>query len=115
MSRQERRNSGQFAAKSDDFRQVRSIRATDTAWEKLGKVAEERGMTRADLIERLVESGGLDNQIDGGISLQQVEEVVAQILNDPAVTRNGKDRGSVRRALEALLRTLHPRVLHGKI
>ncbi len=107
MSAQSRSEHGRFASKSVEPREVRSIRLTDTTWEKLGVSADSRCITRADLIEHLVESGALDQpQLTSATNLQQVEEAVAQILNDPIVTRNGKDRGSVRRALEALLKAL---------
>lgn len=109
MANQGRGKSGKFAQKSDQHREVRSIRLTDSTWEKLGTAAESRCITRADLIEQLVESGALDQQAaNSGLSLQQVESAVAQVVNDPQVTRNGKDRGSVRRALEALLKLLSP-------
>lgn len=107
MSTQGRGERGRFAPKSTEHREVRSFRLTDTTWEKLGAVADSRCITRSDLIEHLVESGALDDQPStSGSSLQEVEEAVSQILNDPVVTRNGKDRGSVRRALEALLKRL---------
>ena len=107
MSTQGRGERGRFAPKSTEHREVRSLRLTETTWEKLGTIADLRCITRSDLIEQLVESGALDQQPStNGSSLQQVEEAIAQILNDPVVTRNGKDRGSVRRALEALLKRL---------
>lgn len=107
MGKQGRGETGKFASKSNEPREVRSIRLTDTSWEKLGNVADSRCITRADLIEHIVESGALDQpQPTSATNLQQVEEAAAQILNDPIVTRNGKDRGSVRRALEALLKAL---------
>lgn len=101
MSKQERSKGGQFVPKSDEFRQVRSIRATDAAWEKLGRIAEEQNMTRADLLEQLAEYG------EQGISLQQIKDAAAKIIDDPQVTRNGKDKGAVKRALEALLNYLN--------
>lgn len=106
MSTQGRSERGKFAPKSTEYREVRSLRLTDTTWEKLGIAADSRCVTRADLIESLVESGVLEQQPSSGTSLQQVDEAIAQILDDPAVTRNGKDRGSVRRALEALIKRL---------
>lgn len=107
MIKQERKEGGKFASKSAENREVRSLRITNATWEKLGIAADSRCITRADLIEQLVESGALEQQPSTrGISLQQVEEAIAQILDDPAVTRNGKDRGSVRRALAALLKRL---------
>lgn len=35
-----------------------------------------------------------------------LEKMIQEVLADPAVTRNGKDRGAVKRALEALLQKL---------
>lgn len=107
MAKQGRSEAGQFAAKSDTSREVRSIRLTDATWQQLGEVAEAQSLTRADLIERLADSGALDQATpSSGLSLAQVDEAIAQIINDPAITRHGKDRGSVRRALEALRNSL---------
>ena len=107
MAKQGRGEAGRFASKSPEYREVRSLRLTDKTWEKLGAAASSRCITRADLIEQLVESGALDEQpATSRMNLQQVEEAITQILNDPEVTRHGKDRGSVRRALEALLKQL---------
>lgn len=60
MAQQKRTEQGQFTSKSDEPRKVRSIRITDTAWEKLGKIAASRCITRADLIEEWIESKVLD-------------------------------------------------------
>lgn len=107
MAKQERSDRGQFAAKSDTAREVRSIRLTDATWQRIGEVAEAQSLTRADLIEQLTESGALDQAAPTrGLSLTQVDAAITQILNDPAITRHGKDRGSVRRALEALRNSL---------
>ena len=46
---------GQFVNKSDSDRYVRSIRVTDEIWEKFGDMAVERCITRADLLEEIVE------------------------------------------------------------
>ena len=47
---------GKFINKSDSERKVRSIRATDDVWKRFGELAEERGITRADLLEKIVEN-----------------------------------------------------------
>ena len=52
---QERDWHGRFICKSDDYRKVRAIRVTDEIWEKFGEMALERGITRADLLEEMVE------------------------------------------------------------
>lgn len=107
--KQGRQEKGRFASKSNEYRAVRSLRLTETTWETLGSAADSRCITRADLIEQLVESGVLDaeQQSTSGLDIHAVEQAVTQILNNPTVTRNGKDRGSVRRALDALLKALH--------
>lgn len=46
-----RGDNGKFVQKSNEPRPVRSIRATDSVWEILGSIANERCITRADLIE----------------------------------------------------------------
>lgn len=106
---QGRSDRGRFTSKSEQNREVRSLRLTDSTWQKLGEIAESRRITRADLIEQFVDSGlSEQNPESRGLTLQQVEAGITEVLNDPAVTRNGKDRGSVRRALDALLAYLSP-------
>ena len=107
MTEQGRTEGGKFARKSDEPRRVRSIRLTDVTWKVLGAVATQRGITRADLIEKLVEEGiiGLSESTSKK-TVAEIESLVNQVLADPLVTRSGKDRGSVRRGLEALLRLL---------
>jgi predicted DNA-binding ribbon-helix-helix protein len=105
---QDRTEQGKFAPKSEEYRQVRSIRLTDTTWEKIGFAAEKRRITRADLIEQMAEDGVFDNEIEDTSlprdnSMAQIESIVEKILVDPTVTRNGKDRGAVKRGLQALL------------
>ncbi|MFL9458134.1 hypothetical protein AB0758_44815 [Tolypothrix bouteillei VB521301_2] len=45
---------GKFALKSDDYRQVRSLRLTDETWKALGMAAECLGMSRSDYLEQLM-------------------------------------------------------------
>jgi hypothetical protein len=56
MTEQGRQESGKFAAKSEEIRQVRTIRLTDTAWDKLGEWADSQGMSKADFLEDLVKT-----------------------------------------------------------
>jgi hypothetical protein len=51
-----RGKSGKFIQKTDEKRQVRSLRVTDSVWEAFGKYAEERGITRADWLEERIQS-----------------------------------------------------------
>jgi hypothetical protein len=45
---------GKFTLKNQDYRQVRSLRLTDSTWKELGIASECLGITRADLLEKLV-------------------------------------------------------------
>jgi len=121
MAKQGRTQGGKFAPKSNEPRSVRTVRLTDSAWTKLGEIAGSRGITRADLLEEQIKCFPIDqigqlNLFDDrpaetgssqGVNLQQVEAAIAQTIDDPQVTRKGKDRGSVKRALEALLKRLY--------
>jgi hypothetical protein len=108
---QDRTEQGKFAPKSEEPRHVRSIRLTDKAWKKMGFAAEKRRITRADLIEQMVEDGvfddGLGNsELPQNIFLNEIEAAIEKILSDPTVTRGGKDKGAVKRGLQALLKQL---------
>ena len=106
---QGRTEDGKFAPKSDTPRYVRTIRLTETTWEKVGHAADKLRITRADLVEQLAEDGLFDG---GFVSAEhdqlitQVEGAIQLVLNDSVVTRGGKDRGAVKRGLEALLKQL---------
>lgn len=100
MVKQERKEGGRFAPKSAEHREVRSLRLTDATWKKLGELADSRGITRADLIEEWMQTAA--PAPTSSTNLDQVDEAIAHILDDSTVTRNGKDKGSVRRSLEAL-------------
>jgi predicted DNA-binding ribbon-helix-helix protein len=110
MAVQGRTDGGKFAQKSDEVRHVRSIRLTDSTWEALGAIATQRGITRADLLEELVKEGivGSTQQLaKPDKETLEIEPLIDQVLADPLVTRNGKDKGAVRRGLEALLKLLN--------
>jgi macrodomain Ter protein organizer (MatP/YcbG family) len=105
---QDRTEEGKFACKSEEHRHVRSIRLTNTSWEKIGFAADKQRITRADLIEQMAEDGVFDDeeqqvQRPDTILVRDIASVVEEILSDPSVTRNGKDKGAVKRGLQALL------------
>jgi hypothetical protein len=60
MKKQERTDTGRFAAKSEHERKVRSIRATNRTWDDFGYEADKRRITRADLLEQWVKDCDLD-------------------------------------------------------
>jgi hypothetical protein len=108
MAKLARGQGGKFAIKSEAARAIRSIRLTDATWSKLGEVADLRCITRADLIEQLVAEGALDQSVSAisEVSLQRMKKLITEIIDDPEITRHGKDRGSVKRALQTLLSRL---------
>lgn len=104
---QDRTEEGKFAPKSNEPRHVRTIRLTDTTWGKMGYAADKRRITRADLVEQMAEDGVFDDepgstQLSCAISLNEIEAAIEEILSDTAVTRGGKDKGAVKRGLQAL-------------
>ena len=107
---QDRTEEGKFAPKSEEPRHVRSIRLTDTTWEKIGFAADKRRITWADLVEQMAEDGVFDEvaaeQSSSGLSIVDMDLIVQSILSDPTVTRNGKDKSAIRRGLQALLNRL---------
>lgn len=105
---QDRTEGGKFAPKSSEPRHVRTIRLTDTTWEKMGCAADKRCITRADLVEQMADDGVFDqeaasSQLSCEISLNEIEAAIEEILSNTVVTRGGKDRGAVKRGLQALL------------
>lgn len=54
---------GRFLPKSDEPRQVRTMRLTNSTWQKLGQIASLNGLTRADLIEQWAEHASCQKPI----------------------------------------------------
>ena len=67
----ERNFRGQYVHKSDSDRQVRSIRVTDEIWADFGEMADLQGITRADLLEEIVESNSVSSNNRRAISILQ--------------------------------------------
>ncbi|NEP61330.1 MAG: ribbon-helix-helix domain-containing protein [Symploca sp. SIO2G7] len=59
MPDQGRSNQGKFLPKSNENRRVRSIRLTDSTWDKLGEMASSKNLTRADFLEKVLVSESL--------------------------------------------------------
>lgn len=93
---------GQFAQKSNEPREVRSLRLTDSTWNKIGEIAEAAEVTRADIIEIMFEK----NILVKGFSKEELQSLVKEILDDDKITRNPKDKVTIKRGLETLLNML---------
>ena len=101
MIKQGRTKQGKFLSKSEEYRQVRSIRLTDSSWDALGKLAEHRGITRADLLEEWFKNGSfilndyikelemkIENLTDNSINLpDSVLSTLNKIANEQGITR----------------------------
>lgn len=72
---QGRNKKGQFGSKSNSNRKVRSLRITDDVWEKLGMMADKRGITRADLIEEFA-NGSLPSNTRYNDGIKFLEEAL---------------------------------------
>ena len=70
---QNRDSRGQYINKSDSNRLVRSIRVTDEIWEKFGEMAAQRSITRADLLEEIVE---FDSVVDNSRVVAVLQEAL---------------------------------------
>lgn len=116
MAMRERNDSGQFEPKGDEPRILRSIRLTDTCWEKLGEVATERSISRADILESMVEDGYLDDYQatdEDDIKLSIIEDIQGileglELHGDNELEINSKDKAAGRRVLTALIEYLTP-------
>lgn len=76
------RDNGKFTTKSDQPREVRSIRATDQTWIELGDHAESRGITRADLLEELASKLGVDNNTQSKLLTPIELEIITTTLEE---------------------------------
>jgi predicted DNA-binding ribbon-helix-helix protein len=96
---QGRNEVGQFSAKGEERREVRSIRLTDSTWEKLGNIADERGITRADLIEDMMSADGFSNQRQ--INHSEIINILESALKLRA-NAGGAIKEKIRRVLKLL-------------
>ncbi len=101
MTQQYRSKQGKFLSKSEENRQVRSIRLTNRAWDGLGRLASIQCITRADLIEDWFKNGSfalndyikelelkIENLNANSISLPDSTLLVLnKIANEQSITR----------------------------
>lgn len=104
-----RDDSGQFSLKSDAPRSVRSIRSTDWVWDEFGFLADGQKITRADLLEQWVKSGGPPATAadDGqGDTITPIElAIVIETLNQ-ALTLRANAGGAIKDKIRAALAEL---------
>lgn len=76
---------GKFAIKSDDYRQVRSLRLTDETWKAIGIASECNGLTRADYLEHIVRHNLLPSITRGAKEVSA--PIQPEIAGEPSITR----------------------------
>lgn len=59
--RRKRNAAGKFQSDYNEPKQLRSIRLTDTAWDKLAELADQHNLTRSEVIEAFARQGLLNN------------------------------------------------------
>ena len=89
MSRVQGQN-GKFIQRSDEPRLVRSIRLTDSTWQSLGKFADIKEITRADLIEDFIikntdvlhgqDSNDKTDVLHGSISIEDAKKLAKNLV-----------------------------------
>jgi len=96
---QGRDKKGHFANKGQEKREVRSLRLTDSAWEKLDKMAGDRGITRADLIEEIMANEQLSQPVD----TQEIIEIL-----EAGLKLKANAGGAIKEKIKEALRLLSP-------
>jgi hypothetical protein len=84
MSNKVRDTLGKFAPKSETPRKIRSVNLTDDAWQWLGAVAEESGMSRNDYLEALVSEKSPFMETAPTLPQPFIETAQAEIETDDA-------------------------------
>jgi hypothetical protein len=96
-----RADGGLFALKSESERLVRSVRATDWTWDEFGFLADQRRITRADLLEIWVKtpqsSPVVPTAIEKAIALEHLRQALELKAN-----AGGAIKAAIRQALEIL-------------
>jgi predicted DNA-binding ribbon-helix-helix protein len=99
------RDNGKFQNKSDQPREVRSIRATDQTWIKLGDCAESRSITRADLLEELADK--LNNESAGQSKiLTAIELAIITTTLQECLNLKGNATSKIKTKLNSILNML---------
>lgn len=104
--KQSKNELGHFAAKSDDDRKVRSIRATDETWETFGNWASERGITRADLLEMFTQDRRIE-YLNEPCNTQVNLDSILSILEE-ALTYKANAGGAIKTKIREAIALLKP-------
>lgn len=87
------REKGKFIFKGEEERKVRTVRLTDSTWNKLELIAKQRCITRTELIEELLEQDSND------------KSEVVKILTE-ALTLKANAGGAIKEKIRKVLKML---------
>jgi len=90
-----RNQSGKFSMKGDQPRHVRSIRLTDSCWEKLNHLADSKNMSIADYLEKFVNSN--DEKFDSS----EIKQLLESALGLPA-NKGGAIKAIIKNVLSSM-------------
>ena len=110
---------GKFTLKNQDYRQVRSLRLTDSTWKELGIASECLGITRADLLENLVqhnrsifgdlvETESLNSQKSGSkakksLNKDELSSLAEKVLKELRLGKQASSEKLVEKSLKRLI------------
>lgn len=107
-----RNDKGRYNRKGDSNRSVRSIRVTDSYWERMGEIAEENDITRGDLLEKLIEEIKSEPLPIIEAIENRTEEIIKEIIEelekrgDNRLDISNKDKAAAKRTLKGLIEYL---------
>ncbi len=114
---------GKFTLKDEDYRQVRSLRLTDDTWKAWGIAAECLGLSRADLLEKLVKQNQgtfpypnpekpiLKTKID--LEKDELNSLAGQVLTELRLGKQASNYKLVQKSLNRLIELIASQVIHG--
>jgi hypothetical protein len=110
---------GKFTLKNHDYRRVRSLRLTDSTWKDLGIASECLGITRADLLENLIQqnkelvsAGEATEQLNPqklgakaqkSLHRKELSSLANKVLNDLKLGKQASNYKLVQKSLNRLI------------
>ena len=103
---------GKFTLKNQDYRQVRSLRLTDSTWKELGIASECLGITRADLLENLVQqnkgsfsdSGKIEQlNLEKSLNRDELGSIAEKVLKELRLGKQASNYKLVQKSLKRLI------------
>lgn len=102
---------GKFTRKNYDYRQVRSFRLTDNTWKELGIASECLGITRADLLENLVQQNKIFSDsreteqlnLEKSLNKDELSSLAEKVLKELRLGKQASSYKLVQKSLKRLI------------